>query len=125
MKCEDIQFSLPLFADDDLPAAEKFSLEAHLAQWAREIAPGRARPPPPPTIAAAVEEQTAATAEIARSAPLTVPRATVSAHMTVRVVTATVPRAAAIVATARKAIAPAALPAASRGSLRSSPPSRK
>lgn len=32
MKCEDIQFSLPLFADDDLPAAEKFSLEAHLAQ---------------------------------------------------------------------------------------------
>lgn len=32
MKCEDIQFSLPLFADDDLSAAEKFRLEAHLAK---------------------------------------------------------------------------------------------
>lgn len=31
MKCEDLQFSLPLFADDDLPANEKSSLEAHLA----------------------------------------------------------------------------------------------
>lgn len=32
MKCEDLQFSLPLFADDDLPASEKFKLEEHLAQ---------------------------------------------------------------------------------------------
>lgn len=32
MKCEDLQFSLPLFADDDLSATEKFKLEAHLAQ---------------------------------------------------------------------------------------------
>lgn len=32
MKCEDLQFSLPLFADDDLSANEKFKLEAHLAQ---------------------------------------------------------------------------------------------
>lgn len=32
MKCEDLQFSLPLFADDDLPASEKSSLEAHLTK---------------------------------------------------------------------------------------------
>lgn len=32
MKCEDLQFSLPLFADDDLPSSEKLKLEAHLAE---------------------------------------------------------------------------------------------
>lgn len=32
MKCEDLQLSLPLFADDDLPLNEKLHLEQHLAQ---------------------------------------------------------------------------------------------
>lgn len=32
MKCEDLQFSLPLFADDDLSPSEKFKLKEHLAQ---------------------------------------------------------------------------------------------
>lgn len=32
MKCEDLQFSLPLFADDDLSSSEKFKLKEHLAQ---------------------------------------------------------------------------------------------
>ena len=32
MKCEDLQLSLPLFADDDLPPGEKSNLEAHLAK---------------------------------------------------------------------------------------------